>query len=495
MSDDSTAFGSDKKPSVFIKKREGGQSRPPSAGGGHHNNAPQPSNKYFSAHNYDVAAKKRNLNVNKLKPSVFPSSSSQVDSYTQKKILSNIPTSSSISVPESIETDGLQLSILARLKTLEGQVANYRHQLLMKDAQVKELTSKVNKDSQQHRQVVSALKQVLCYMDEHHIRHNFNAFYNLVDHEREIPAVKEEIEAGGTPQQQQQPEAGPAENEPEEHYPRINISIVQQKIADLNRLVPDDARSVSSVSGISQLKNKPTCKIIFYKNGISVDDGPFRPYQWDITRALLNDIADGYFPYEFKDKHPDGVRLEAVDRIEQMYSKFTETDKKLAQYNKDHGNVKDLSYLNILSDGEGKMDKETFLNQLPKNVIRNGKVIPIRSEIGEMMGVKELQEINIETECQKELTKNENDVELKKKTAWLKIKSPTTNQNFTVSLYQTETIGQLIRLLRPYLKRDDFELRTTYPARTYTDVNETLQTAKLTPKATMYVFIDTSKKQ
>jgi hypothetical protein len=30
------------------------------------------------------------------------------------------------------------------------------------------------------------------------------------------------------------------------------------------------------------------------------------------------------------------------------------------------------------------MSKEEFLNKLPKNVIQNGKVIPIRDEIGKM---------------------------------------------------------------------------------------------------------------
>jgi hypothetical protein len=476
MSEDQSVFGSEKKASVFIKKRD--TSRPPSAGS-------NPS-KYFSSHNYEVVTKKRNINHTNLKPSVYPSNNSSVDSYTQKKILSNMSSAPTV-IPELHPNDGLQQTLLARLKTLEGQVANYRHQLLMKDAQVKELTNKMNKDSQHHGQVVSALKQTLHLLDEKRIPHNFSSFYGFVDdrydaHETVAGPVIEQPKVGAEPE----PEAG------EENYPRLNMAVVIDRINALNNMVvQEQPKSYTAYSGGAQIKSaKPaSCKIVFFKNGITVDGGPFRPYQWDITKALLNDIADGYFPYEFKEKHPDGIKLEAVDKSTQMYTKVTEVDKKMEQYSKAKGNVRDLNYLNMLteSEHEPKMDRETFLNQLPKSVVKNGKVIPIRSEISNMIGSPvDLSDVHIETECHREIAKNESDETLRKRSAFLKIKCPSTNQNFTVTMYQTETIGDLRRLLAMYLKID-FELRTTHPARVYSDESETLQAAKLLPKAAMYV--------
>lgn len=43
-----------------------------------------------------------------------------------------------------------------------------------------------------------------------------------------------------------------------------------------------------------------------FKNGIMLGRGPFRPFGTQETEYFINDILDGYFPYELKDKYPDG---------------------------------------------------------------------------------------------------------------------------------------------------------------------------------------------
>ena len=50
--------------------------------------------------------------------------------------------------------------------------------------------------------------------------------------------------------------------------------------------------------------------IVFYSNGLVMNDGFFRPYHWPAGQAVVQDLVDGYFSYELKDKHPDGVPLE-----------------------------------------------------------------------------------------------------------------------------------------------------------------------------------------
>lgn len=57
-----------------------------------------------------------------------------------------------------------------------------------------------------------------------------------------------------------------------------------------------------------------------YANGIVVNQGAFRPYGWPLCDAFLHDLIDGYYPYEFKDKYPDGFPVEVIDKTKEMHS-------------------------------------------------------------------------------------------------------------------------------------------------------------------------------
>lgn len=45
----------------------------------------------------------------------------------------------------------------------------------------------------------------------------------------------------------------------------------------------------------------------FYKNGMSVNEGPLRSYNDPSAISFIRDILDGYFPSELQQKYPDGV--------------------------------------------------------------------------------------------------------------------------------------------------------------------------------------------
>lgn len=45
----------------------------------------------------------------------------------------------------------------------------------------------------------------------------------------------------------------------------------------------------------------------------------FYPYKSKESLKILADLIDGYFPFIFKAKFPNGVLLEVVDHIEQLY--------------------------------------------------------------------------------------------------------------------------------------------------------------------------------
>ena len=73
---------------------------------------------------------------------------------------------------------------------------------------------------------------------------------------------------------------------------RINMKVLEQRVEALNKMIDDEELvQVSRNGNVKQLKPKPISKITFWKNGIVVEGGPFKPYKWEITKAFLTDIC------------------------------------------------------------------------------------------------------------------------------------------------------------------------------------------------------------
>lgn len=82
---------------------------------------------------------------------------------------------------------------------------------------------------------------------------------------------------------------------------------------------------------------------------------------------ILSDLVDGYFPSVLKGKYPDGVFLEVRDRTNEQYDASGEN------------NGESINTFGSQKNDEFKpQSAEEFLNKLPKNVIKNGKVVKIR---------------------------------------------------------------------------------------------------------------------
>ena len=46
--------------------------------------------------------------------------------------------------------------------------------------------------------------------------------------------------------------------------------------------------------------------ITLYRNGFMLFSGPFRSYTAQDSISFITDLYDGYFPYELKDRYPNG---------------------------------------------------------------------------------------------------------------------------------------------------------------------------------------------
>lgn len=55
-------------------------------------------------------------------------------------------------------------------------------------------------------------------------------------------------------------------------------------------------------------------KVVFYRNGLMIQRGPFRPVRSPGYESFTKDILDGYFPSEFSKDYPDGFIIDLVDQ-------------------------------------------------------------------------------------------------------------------------------------------------------------------------------------
>ena len=119
----------------------------------------------------------------------------------------------------------------------------------------------------------------------------------------------------------------------------------------------------------------------FFKNGLLLKGFPFYPYHSKEAQSVLSDILDGYFPYDLKEKFPNGVPMKPIDLTDEVYNP------------KDYKKKKQVG-MEDFDRPEGLMGKQTFLKQFPKNVVKDGKVIPIREELEKRF--KETQKVDVE---------------------------------------------------------------------------------------------------
>lgn len=122
------------------------------------------------------------------------------------------------------------------------------------------------------------------FLEYHDIKHPFDSSYTPVKSTNswktpEVPQVQSTV--------------SPPQISDDEMGPHINMKLLEQRVQALNKMIDNEELvEVSKMnSNIKQLKQKPVSTVTFWKNGIVVDNGPFKPYKWQITKAFLTDIC------------------------------------------------------------------------------------------------------------------------------------------------------------------------------------------------------------
>ena len=138
----------------------------------------------------------------------------------------------------------------------------------------------------------------------------------------------------------------------------------------------------------SRLKPLEGIPLTIYNNGMVLFEGPFRPYSDRETRQFIIDIMDGYFPSELQQRFPEGVPFIFVDRREVIYKDsileiFGGEGRRLqsATTQNSTGEKATISSAEHKREFNRTLTEEQFLNKLPRNVVKSGKVLSIRSEV------------------------------------------------------------------------------------------------------------------
>ena len=162
----------------------------------------------------------------------------------------------------------------------------------------------------------------------------------------------------------------------------LDMGKLAASVSELNAMAGEGKAEVGAGGrpGEARLREGETLVLCVYADGFSLGAGRLRPWHEKATRAFMRDMLDGYFPYELKESHPDGVAFKLVDSSDMAFADAAKAAKDVAAK---RGNVRGLA---SLEEAPMQLGRTQYLSKLPEAVIRNGKVVNVRAEVAALMG-------------------------------------------------------------------------------------------------------------
>lgn len=144
----------------------------------------------------------------------------------------------------------------------------------------------------------------------------------------------------------------------------IDYSALALKVEELNSVLSSEPSQVKSDSRRGKIVHAgelfESIDVSVYSDGIMIKRGPFRNSHSDSCRSFVRDIMDGFFPSEFRSEYPDGVMFRLIDRHNIPYEGSTDQT-------------------------AGKLTKEELLRDVRKVVLKDGNLVPMRSNIEQLL--------------------------------------------------------------------------------------------------------------
>ncbi|KAK2550263.1 UBX domain-containing protein 11 [Acropora cervicornis] len=226
----------------------------------------------------------------------------------------------------------------------------------------------------------------------------------------------------------------------------------------------------------------------------------------DITRTkdgarlkqCMQDIMDGFFPSELQIRYPDGVPLEVQDKRDVMFEDkrtavlFPGTGQSLIG---DEDSSKTLK-VETKPPGQRQQSVDQFLSRLPQSVIKEGKIIDVRSGVANVIkGVSGHSDIKVlETPVLQDIKSRSSDSSRpqsgKTQVTTLRIKSETGEVTYILKMKFTDTVGDVRRHIDAERSSDalPYAIKTSFPNQVYDNPSLTLQECGLVPNATLHLL-------
>jgi hypothetical protein len=240
------------------------------------------------------------------------------------------------------------------------------------------------------------------------------------------------------------------------------------------------------------IKEREMVYICVYSDGICVNSGPFRPYGWPLCDAILDDILEGYYPYEFRERYPEGFPVSIVDQS---------TVKCPLESGKGSGGgagaqINTLDHAN--AHGYKPLTKDGLLKKLPEQYITSsGQLVNIRAGIESFIGgtaaaqvlaTSPLRTIAPSTSASAQLRDDPNN---SGNVTSVQVKLPS-GQKVMLHMYFTNTIQDVRNELEKAVPAmtaggAGYELCTVFPRRSYEDYSQNLLELELVPNCTLMI--------
>ena len=100
----------------------------------------------------------------------------------------------------------------------------------------------------------------------------------------------------------------------------VDVARLRRSIRELNAVAGEGKGAVVTAPNGDRRVEMPTpMALTLWRDGFAVEDGDFRGFEEEKNRAFVRDLVDGYFPYEFKDTHPEGVPFRLIDKSDERH--------------------------------------------------------------------------------------------------------------------------------------------------------------------------------
>ena len=304
----------------------------------------------------------------------------------------------------------------------------------------------------------------------------------------------------------------------------LDMGKLAASVSELNAMAGEGKAEVGAGGrpGEARLREGETLVLCVYADGFSLGAGRLRPWHEKATRAFMRDMLDGYFPYELKDSHPDGVAFKLVDSSDMAFADAAKAAKDVAAK---RGNVRGLA---SLEEAPVQLGRTQYLSKLPEAVIRNGKVVNVRAEVAALMGKGDGAKVVADgagaggsgsgsgsgTSARSGAWRSGGDEGRdrsggsvviptplsrvppadRKSVATLNVRGEDGAERYVLVLSPTDTVGDLRRYLDEHRSRTKaahragaYEIRSAFPARAYEHAAETLADAGLVPSAALFL--------